>query len=166
MLIAVASDAHDNIWSLERALSDMRGRAAEALLFLGDFCAPFALAQMAEGFAGPIHAVFGNNDGDPMLLATIAGRHAHVKLHGQMAELELGGRRVALNHYPQIARRLAESGAYDAVFSGHDHQRALQTVGRTLWANPGEVMGRYGKPSWGLYDTGSGRFEHVEIATR
>ncbi len=166
MLIAVASDAHDNIWNLECALSDMRGRGAEALLFLGDFCAPFTLAQMAEGFAGPIHAVFGNNDGDPFLLATIAGRHGHVRLHGLMAELELGGRRIALNHYPQIALRLAESGAYDAVFSGHDHKRAVQTVGKTLWADPGELMGRFGSPSWGLYDTDGNRFEHVGLPPR
>jgi putative phosphoesterase len=164
MLIAVASDIHDNIWSLERGLSLMSARRAEALLFLGDFCAPFTLAQMAESFPGPIHAVFGNNDGDPFLLASIAAKHGHVTLHGQMAELELGGKRIAMNHYPQIARRLAESGAYDAVFSGHDHKRAVQTVGRTLWANPGEVMGRFGKPSWGLFDTASGAFEHVEIA--
>ena len=166
MLIAVASDIHDNIWSFERALADIGGRGAEAMLFLGDFCAPFTLSQMAEGFAGPIHVVFGNNDGDPFLLSTNAAKHAHVTLHGLMAELELGGRRVALNHYPQIAQRLAESGAYDAVFSGHDHKRAVATVGRTLWANPGEVMGRFGRPSWGLYDSGKGTFEHVEIAAR
>jgi len=166
MLIAVASDIHDNIWNFERALADIGGRGAEAMLFLGDFCAPFTLSQMAEGFAGPIHVVFGNNDGDPFLLSTNAAKHAHVTLHGLMAELELGGRRVALNHYPQIAQRLAESGAYDAVFSGHDHKRAVATVGRTLWANPGEVMGRFGRPSWGLYDSGKGTFEHVEIAAR
>jgi len=164
MLIAVASDVHDNIWNLDRALADMRGRGAQALLFLGDFCAPFTLAQIAEGFAGPVHAVFGNNDGDPFLLATVARKHAHVTLHGLMAELELGGKRVALNHYPQIAQRLAESGAYDAVFSGHDHKRSVQALGRTLWANPGEVMGRFGKPSYGLYDTETAAFEHVEIA--
>jgi uncharacterized protein len=164
MLIAVASDIHDNIWNLEKALADIKARKAEALLFLGDFCAPFTLAQIAEGFAGPIHAVFGNNDGDPFLLAQVARPHAHVTLHGQMAEIELGGKRLILNHYPNIARRLAESQSADAVFSGHDHKRMVQTTGRTLWANPGEVMGRFGKPSWGLYDTATGAFEHVEIS--
>ena len=166
MLIAVASDIHDNIWNLDRALADIRGRKAEALLFLGDFCAPFTLAQMAEGFAGPVHVVFGNNDGDPLLLATVARKYAHVTLHGQLAELDLGGRRVALNHYPQIATRLAESGAYAAVFSGHDHKGMKKTMGKTLWANPGEVMGRFGAPSYGIYDTGTGAFEHVSIAAR
>ncbi|MDQ7030247.1 MAG: YfcE family phosphodiesterase [Ardenticatenia bacterium] len=163
MRVAVLSDIHDNIWNLEAALHDIAGRGGDVLLFLGDFCAPFTLAQMAEGFRGPIHAVFGNNDGDPFLLAQVASKFDHVHLYGPFAELELAGRRVALNHYPEIARRLVESGAYDAVFSGHNHQRHLDVVGTTLWANPGEVMGRFGAPSYGLYDPANHVFEHVDI---
>lgn len=163
MRIAVTSDIHDNIWNLERALSDINARAIDALLFLGDFCAPFTLKQIGDGFAGPIHAVFGNNDGDPFLLSTIAAGFDHVGLYPQLAELELGGRFVALNHYPEIARRLAQSGAYDAVFSGHDHTRNIERVGETLWANPGEIMGRFGDASYGIYDTGADSFEHVEL---
>ena len=165
MLIAVASDVHDNIWNLERALTAMKGRGVEALLFLGDFCAPFTLKQMAESLSCPIHAVFGNNDGDPFLLSQIAAGFAHVTLYGQLAELDLGGRAIALNHYPEIARRLAESGAYDAVFSGHNHERQLEKIGKTLWANPGEIMGRFGAPSWGLYDSGGGTFEHINVTS-
>ena len=32
------------------------------------------LAQIAEGFPGPIHIVFGNNDGDPRLLMQVAAK--------------------------------------------------------------------------------------------
>lgn len=163
MKIAVLSDIHDHLHHLAPALRQVGELKAEALLFLGDFCAPFTLAQMAEGFGGPVHAVFGNNDGDTFLLSRVAGKHSHVTLHGQLAELELGGRRIALNHYPEIARRLAESGAYDAVFSGHDHQRYVHQVGRTLWANPGELMGRFGNPGFGIYQTETGEFSHVDL---
>ena len=163
MQVAVLSDIHDNIWNLETALKQLAGQGAERLLFLGDFCAPFTLAQMGDGFAGPIDAVFGNNDGDPFLLSRVAAKYDQVQLHGPIAELEIGGKQVALQHYPEIARRLAESSAYDAVFSGHDHKQYLQQIGRTLWANPGEVMGRFGSPSFGLWDTASGRFRHVTI---
>ena len=163
MKVAVLSDIHDNIWNLEKVLQDLRDRRAGALLFLGDFCAPFTLAQIAEGFTGPIHAVFGNNDGDPYLLTTIAGGFDHVSLHGHMAEIQIGGRRIALNHYPDVSRRLAESGAYDAVFSGHNHERQIETVGETLWANPGEVMGRFGICSYGIYETSTNAFEHVIV---
>ena len=163
MKIAVLSDIHDRLDHLERALAQVRERGCEHLLFLGDFCAPFSLNALAEGFEKPIDAVFGNNDGDPFLLSQIASKHQQVTLHGQYAELEIGGRKIAINHYPDISKRVAESGAFDAVFSGHDHQRYVHQIGDAIWANPGEIMGRFGAPSWGLYDTGDGEFAHVDL---
>lgn len=163
MNIAVLSDIHDNIWNLTTALDAVNEAGAERLFFLGDFCAPFTLAQIAESFSRPIDAVFGNNDGDPFLLTTIAGNHPHVTLHGQFASLEAGGLRIALNHYPEIARSVARSGDFDAVFSGHDHKKYTEQFGTCLWANPGEVMGRFGEPSWALFDTETRTFEHRAI---
>jgi hypothetical protein len=83
----------------------------------------------------------------------------NVTLHGQYAELTLGGRRVAVNHYPEMAQRLAESGQFDLVCYGHNHLARVEQVGATVLANPGEVMGRFGAPTFGLYDTASGQFE-------
>lgn len=166
MKIAVLSDIHDNIWNLEEALSAVAQVQAERLFFLGDFCAPFTLAQIAESFPGPIDAIFGNNDGDPHLLNLIASKHDHVTLHGQLAEIEVDGIAVGLNHYPDIARGLAESQRYRVVFSGHDHSQYIHEVGNCLWANPGEVMGRFGNPSWGLFDTQSLTFTHQPIRPR
>ena len=74
MQIAVLSDSHDNIWNLEKALA--RLEAAEQLIFLGDFCAPFSLKQIADAFRGPIHCLPGNHDGDmflPLKVAAAAG---------------------------------------------------------------------------------------------
>ena len=161
MKIAVLSDIHDHLHQLVRVLAALPEHAPERLFFLGDFCAPFTLAELAKGFSGPIDCVLGNNDGDPLLLSRIAAAHPHVTLHGQYAEIEAGGRKFALNHYPEIARRVAESGAFDAVFSGHDHQRYAHQLGRTVWANPGEIMGRFGTVSFGIYDTEAGTFSHI-----
>lgn len=166
MLIAVLSDCHDRLDHLERVLAEVRVRRAERLFFLGDFCAPFSLKTMAEGFSGPVDAVFGNNDGDRFLLCSIAARHGHVSLHDPLAELEVGGRKILLTHYPEIGRRLAKSGEADAVFSGHDHQRYQHRFGEALWANPGEIMGRFGVVSFGLYDTEAHAFECVELDLR
>lgn len=143
MKIAICSDIHDNIWKLDSALPMIHD--CEALIFCGDFCAPFTLAQMAQGFHGPIHAVFGNNDGDPRLLVTTATRSANVTLHGQFADLRLGDLHFAVNHYPEIARPLARSGDFDIVLYGHDHQLHQEQVDRCLLLNPGEVMGRFGR---------------------
>lgn len=158
MILAVFSDAHDNIWNLADALEQARVAGAEALIFCGDFCAPFTLTQIGQGFAGPVHCVLGNNDGDQRLLLENALAAGNVTLHGQYAELALGGRRIAVNHYPEIARGLAESGLFDLVCYGHNHRAKVEQVGTTVLANPGEVMGRFGAPTFGLYDTASGQF--------
>lgn len=163
MNVAIVSDIHDNIWNLEKVIAMLPAEHPEQLFFLGDFCAPFTLAQLAEGFSGPIHVVFGNNDGDTYLLSHIAAQHDHVTLHGHLAELTVDGHAVALNHYPDIAAGLADSGRYAAVFSGHDHKKYIMSRGATLWANPGEVMGRFGEPSFGIWNTESHEFRHVPI---
>jgi len=158
MKIAVLSDVHDNIWNLAGALEKIRMCGAEVLIFCGDFCAPFTLTQIGQGFAGPVHCVLGNNDGDPRLLLQNALAAGNVTIHGQYAELSLGGRRIAVNHYPEIARRLAESGHFDLVCYGHNHLARVEQVGKTVLANPGEVMGRFGSPTFGLYDCSTGEF--------
>jgi putative phosphoesterase len=157
MRIAVLSDIHDNIWNLEKALGRLEG--ADVLLCCGDLCAPFSLAQIQDAFPGPVHVVLGNNDGDPLLLAQIASHREEVHLYQPLVELDLDGKKIAVAHYPQIGQALAASGQYDVVFSGHTHRSRRQQLGGTLWANPGEVMGRFGEPSFGIYDTMMGALE-------
>jgi len=151
MRIAICSDIHDNIWKLEEALPGMN--TANMLLFCGDFCAPFSLKQLAEGFEGPVHAVFGNNDGDQRLLLKVADEARNVTLHGQFAELEVENLLFAVNHYPDIARGLASSTKYDIVCYGHDHVLHQERVGETVLLNPGEIMGRFGRSTYMLFDT-------------
>ena len=151
MHIAVCSDIHDNVWVLERALRQMQD--AGALVCCGDLCAPFTLVQIASAIAAPIHLVWGNNDGDKWLLTRQAARFPQVELHGELAQLEIGGVRVGVNHYPHIARGLAASGQYDLVCCGHDHTAGIEQIGPCLLVNPGEVMGRLGASTWAVYDT-------------
>jgi uncharacterized protein len=161
--IAILSDSHDNIWNLEKALVQVQRMKADVLLHCGDLVAPFVLDQLAQGFAGPIHVVLGNNDGDGRLLHAIASQYSHVNLHGLYVELEMGDRRIALIHYPEPALRIAQSGHFDLVCYGHDHQKYQEQIGRCYLVNPGEIMGRYGEPGWGLYDGESHTYERQHI---
>jgi hypothetical protein len=151
--IAVLSDSHDHLQTLQRCLAAANAAGAEMLLHCGDLCAPFVLRTLAEQFGGPIHAVFGNNDADGRLLQTIAAQHRHVTLHGIYAELEVEGRRIAIIHYPEPARRIAQSGQLDLVCYGHDHTQLLERIGEGWLLNPGEIMGMRSTPTWALYDT-------------
>ncbi|HYW41265.1 MAG TPA: metallophosphoesterase family protein [Bryobacteraceae bacterium] len=139
MRIAVLSDIHDNIWKLAAALDSVRG--ADALICCGDLCSPFIVHQMGRAFANPIHIVFGNNDGDLFRITANARKYGHIQIHGEMFRGELGGRRVAVNHYDNIARAIAASGEFDVVCFGHNHVYEVARVGGTLAINPGSIMG-------------------------
>ena len=56
-----------------------------------------------------------------------------------------------------IAAGLAASDRYDLVWCGHSHRAAEERVGDTLLINPGEVMGRFGRSTYVLYDTDIGK---------
>lgn len=163
MRLAILSDTHDHLHVLRAALPQIT--AADAILHCGDLCSPFIVKHLAEGAAGrPVHIVWGNNEGDVRLMAGIAQQAGNVTLHGALAELVLDGVRVAVNHYPEIARGLAASGQYDLVCYGHDHQAHQEQVGACLLLNPGEIMGLYGRRSFAVYDTQTRQAEFIELA--
>jgi len=159
MRIGILSDIHDNIWSLADALALLK--ECEVLLCLGDLCSPFTITAIAEGFPGPVHAVWGNNDGDRLLISRNAEKAGNVTLHGDIAFLELDGRTVAMTHYPEVARAIAGGGAYDLVCYGHDHRRRIDAAGRAVLVNPGEVMGRFGVHSVAVYDTAAAQAQII-----
>jgi putative phosphoesterase len=161
MRIGIIADIHDNIWALEDVLGKLEG--CEALLCLGDVCSPFTYAAIGEGFKGAVHAIWGNNDGDRLLIVRVADKAGNITLHGDFAELNLGGRAIALTHYPHIGKALASSGLYDLVCYAHNHKRDATWMGKTLLLNPGEVMGRFGVRSLAIYDTERGEAEIVEV---
>ena len=157
MKIAVVSDIHDNVWNLKAALEKIQD--ADLLICCGDLCSPFTLGMMGEGFQKPIYVVEGNNDGDWRRIAQVAGKFPHVQLCGELFQGEIGGKKAAINHYPEIALPLAQSGLYDVVFYGHNHRSAVEKHGKTLAINPGTLLG-YDPirkmdvpPTYGLYET-------------
>jgi len=159
MKVGVLADVHDNIWALPEALARLDGCAE--LLCLGDLCAPFTITEIAERFPRTVHLVWGNNDGDKLLISRNAQAAGNVTIHGDLAELELDGRAIAMTHYPNIGMALARGKTYDLVCYGHSHQREVTQVGGTVLLNPGEVMGRLGVRSVAVYDTDSGRAEII-----
>ena len=163
--IAIFSDSHDQVWHLTRALEQARDAGASALLHCGDMNAPFIVGLLARHFEGPIHIIFGNNEGDGRLIQTQAARFDHVTHHGPYAELDLFGRKIAMIHFPEPALRIAQSGAFDLVCYGHDHTRHRQRIGSTLLVNPGEILGFKHPPTWGLYDTERHEFDWIAIPT-
>ena len=151
MHIAVISDSHDHVWKLDQAMPYLR--EADLTVHCGDLCSPFVIRRLGEGIGGrPIHIVWGNNDGDKVMITHVAKDYPQIVLHGQMAALDLEGVAVAANHYPEIARSLALSGQYALVCYGHDHTAHEERLGSCLLLNPGEIMGLNGRSSLALVE--------------
>jgi putative phosphoesterase len=163
MRIAVISDIHDNLWNLAAAIEHVSA-AADALICCGDLCSPFVMDLLAR-FPGRVDIVFGNNDAD--LFRITRKSSERVRVHGELFETELDGKRFAVNHFDYLARPMAGSGLHDIVCYGHNHELSVARVGGTLALNPGPIMGaRFpgGKwedvlPTFAIVETGSARVE-------
>ncbi|MFH0810665.1 MAG: YfcE family phosphodiesterase [Pseudomonadota bacterium] len=151
MRVAVLSDSHDHVTNTRCAVSLAAERGATHLFHCGDLVAPFMLRELAA-FPGPVHVVFGNNDGDILLMTRVAADCPNLTLHGQLGGHDLDGREIAFTHTPNIARPLAASGLFSAVFFGHTHLVLQEYLGGCLLLNPGDIMGKDGRPSFALYN--------------
>jgi len=155
MHIAILSDIHDHITNLTSALSKL-GKA-DALICCGDLCSPFIVVELGQQFLKPIHIVFGNNDGDLFRITQQATRFSQITLHGEFADLTLGGKRIGVTHFPNIAGAIALSNRYDLVCYGHNHILDIANEGSTSLVNPGEVFGGLtGKATFVIYNTDTG----------
>lgn len=163
MRLGVFSDVHDHLAHLDAMMTRFRGLGLDTLVFCGDFCSPIP-ARLLGRYGGTIHCVFGNGDGDRLAIERISRQEApNLVLHGEYATLDLGGAALAVTHYPFYADALARTGDYQAVFSGHTHERRLERHGACLWLNPGEILGWRGPASCAVYDTETNEAEFVEL---
>lgn len=156
MKIGIISDSHDHLENFEKAREEMEGEI-NVLIHCGDFCAPFMIAEMEE-FGVPVHCVFGNID-DRHTTTKMASNTQNVKLYGNTARFEVDGKKILVNHYPDIARAFAKTEDYDLVCHGHNHLQKKEKIGSTLLVNPGEIMGRKEKLGYAVYDTETGEVE-------
>jgi putative phosphoesterase len=166
--IGIISDTHDNLPAVDAALERLEKMGVRLLLHAGDIVAPFTLRRiLSRGFE--FRGVFGNNDGELLLLSRVARDQGAVLTHQPLVTDVEGLRAVVLHglsgleETKSFVTALAKSGEYDLVVYGHTHEVDVRKVGRTLIVNPGEACGYLtGKKSFAVLD--AERME-VEIVT-
>jgi len=141
MRIGVLSDSHDHVDNVRRAAELFADRGVEAVIHAGDICSQFTLRGLEplKDAGVRMYAVFGNNDGDRLLLERKAG--GFFTFRDTVMALELGGRRIVVMHYPDVARSLLRSGDFDLVIHGHTHSVVVERVEGRLLLNPGSCAG-------------------------
>jgi len=150
MRIGVFSDTHDNLAMIDKGLRVFEKEAIDAVLHLGDFVAPFALRRILGGLKVPLYGVFGNNDGERILLKGIMGD----RLRDGPFVVQFGDYRVLLLHeLDEALKEVLSSSTLRAVFFGHTHQVFLEKRNGVLFFNPGECCGYLtGKGTVGICD--------------
>lgn len=159
MLIGILSDTHDHMEQLGKAVDLFNRRGVGHVIHAGDFASPFTFRVIGDlrcDFTG----VFGNNDGDRLLLQKRSGG----RVYRQPRVMELAGRRIVVVHEHHIVEALADSGHYNVVIYGHTHEPDIRMKGKTLIVNPGETGGwLYGKSTVALADLADLKAEIVTL---
>lgn len=146
MKIVIVSDTHDNISNFNKAIDFLNAEKIEVMLHCGDICNQDTINEAVKNFKGKIYFVRGNGDFD---------------LHDvpEKMEIELSGKKIFFNHYPEISKAAAESGKYNLAFYGHTHRPWEETIGDCRLVNPGELAGQRYKPCFAIYDTETDKLE-------
>ena len=146
MRFAIVSDTHDNMKNFNKVIDFLNAQEITTLLHCGDICNQETVDEATKNFKGQILWVKGNGD-------------YHLHDMKDMMEADLGGKKIVFIHYPELAKKLAESGKYDLVFYGHTHRPWEEMVGKCRLVNPGELAGQRYKPCFALYDTEMDKLE-------
>ncbi|GAB4410351.1 MAG: metallophosphoesterase [Thermodesulfovibrionales bacterium] len=134
MLIGIISDTHDDTAAIKRAVDFFNAEKVSHVIHAGDLTSPFTFEIFRElkcKFTG----IFGNNDGDKLLLR----EKSEGSIHNQPHIMTLRGRRVVIVHEPDLVDALADSGHFDVVVYGHTHRPDIKKIKDTIIINPGKA---------------------------
>ncbi|MCX7792828.1 MAG: metallophosphoesterase [Thermodesulfovibrionales bacterium] len=160
MKIAVISDSHDNLDNLRKAVEIINSSGAVHVFHAGDFTSPFTIRALKE-LKCPLTGVFGNNDGDRLLLS----EKFNGRIYTQPYTTTFNGKKIVLMHEPVFIEALRDSGHFDIIIYGHTHEADIRQEKGVIIINPGELAGwLYGKPSFAIFDLETMKGEIINIS--
>ncbi len=169
MRILVISDSHDNLHAINAFKEHVKSNVDkyDLMVHLGDIISPFALRSI-QSLGIRLIGVFGNNDGDRVLLKKFCP-----ELSEQPLKLDVDGLRILLLHgwgsretTDFLVNALARSNAFDLILYGHTHIANVRIVDKTLILNPGALSGYLTeRPTYAVLDSRSGNVDLIDLAT-
>jgi putative phosphoesterase len=159
MLIGIISDTHDNQDKTRKAVELFNSKGVEYVIHAGDYTSPFTLKLFKELNCKYV-GVFGNNDGDKLLLL----ERSEGNIHYQPYIFTLQNRKIVVLHEHHLIDALADSGHFDLIIYGHTHVPDVRKVKNTLVVNPGEAgKWLYGKSTVAVADLDKMEAEIIEL---
>ena len=161
MRIGILSDTHDRVEAMAAAMEVLRRHGAEFFIHCGDVGSERVLDHLA---GVPSAFVFGNTDWDRAPLERYAGQIG-VACHGALADLELGGKKIAVTHGDdfKLKQRILAEQRHDYLLQGHTHVREDKRIGKVRLINPG-ALHRAKEKTVALLDTDTDRLTFLVVA--
>jgi len=147
MKIGVIADTHDRLEEVAKAIKIFQKVQVDLIIHCGDWVSPFVpqfIYTLRPRLIIPIKSVFGNNEGDHFrFFERKKKENWNIEFYKEVFEIEIDGKKIIVYHGSSkpITRSLIKSGLYDAVFTGHTHKLANETINGILHLNPGSPAG-------------------------
>lgn len=159
MLIGIISDSHDDMAQIAKAVEYLNAKNIPHVIHAGDIVSPFTF-EVLNNLTAQFTGIFGNNDGDRVLLKEKSNGRIHIQPH----TLSIDNKRIAVVHEPLSVSAMADSGHFDVVIYGHTHMPEIRKAKNALVINPGKLAKLHkGKSTLALLDTSAMTAEIVEM---
>lgn len=134
------------------------------MIHCGDLATIETLDYLNDNFAGDIFFAFGNMDqGHVADYNFLENEYRSTKIFPEFGSAIFDNINTAFVHYPDVARRLCETGKYDFVFYGHTHKPWQEKINNCIMLNPGNVANQYYPPTFATWNTNDNSFKLLRI---
>lgn len=141
MLIAIASDLHDNLANWEIFNEQIKKQGVNILLFCGDLCNDDTLRHVAKSFFGEIYIIAGNGE---LYHKNTIEKLSNVNHLGKSGSINLKKLKIGLVHEPNLQADLEKKfPQLDYIFYGHTHRPWIENRKTLIMANPGTLGGMF-----------------------
>jgi hypothetical protein len=159
MKIAIISDTHDNLATLDKFLAFIRENPVKYVIHCGDIAEGETLKQLADNFDGKILTAFGNMDYRDSVERVVKKLPDKITLFEDFGHAELGGLKIGFCHHKETALAILQNQKFDFIFYGHTHKPWLETINDCQLANPGTLAGMFYKATFAILDTGTKKLD-------
>jgi len=165
MKIAIISDTHDNLATLDKFLVFVGKNPAGAVIHCGDIASGETLSHLAKSFGGNIFAVFGNMDYRDSVEKAVKKYPEKIRLWKEFGKAEFDGLKIGFCHHKEMALAQCHDRHFDFIFYGHTHKPWIDNIDGCRLANPGTLAGMFYQATFAVLDTKTRKLE-LKIISR
>lgn len=151
MLIAIASDLHDNIDNWHKFNEYLKKQDIKILFFCGDLCNQDTLLIIAKSLSADMYFIAGNGE---LYSPEISQKYNNLHFLGRYGHATINKINFGLIHELSYLKDLKkEINSINYIFYGHSHKPWIKKEKELIIANPGTLGGVFYPASFAIFNT-------------